>query len=113
MVAGAEQTTTTGSLAFRVPAGTWAFQVLPVAGYAVSPSGGTATVEQNYLIVAGFTASSPASSPAPTVSVGGYSEGLTIAAAVAATALGFGVAAVLLQRRARPPAPGTPPGGSN
>ena len=101
---GTKESTNGSVLTFAVSEGTYAYEVLPVAGWVVSPSSGTATVEGNYLITVAF------SSPTPTtqVSVVGYSEGFTVAIAVAAVALGFAVATLILTRRPRPPSERSP-----
>jgi YVTN family beta-propeller protein len=98
---GVQETTSGTTLNFTVIPGTYAFQVGPAAGETPSPGQGTVFVgPYPYAIAVTFSSLAPA----PTqVSVGGYSEGLTVAAAVAATALGFGVAALVLPRR--PPQP--------
>ncbi len=52
---GVEESTTLDSLEFNVTAGTYAYQVLPVADYSVSPSSASATVGGSYLVPVTFT----------------------------------------------------------
>jgi YVTN family beta-propeller protein len=101
---GTEESTSGSALTFAVSEGTYGYQLLPVSGYTVSPSSGTAIVAGSYLIAVAYSSSTPTTQ----VSVVGYSEAFTVAIAMAAVALGFGVAAIVLGRRPRPPSERSP-----
>ncbi len=104
ILGGIEESSSTSSIVFSVPAGTYAYQILPVAGFTASPQSGTASIAGGYLIAVEFSPISTGTATGSSqVSVVGYSEGFTIAIAVAATALGLGLATLLALRRRPPP----------
>ncbi len=66
---GVLESGTGSTLTFTVAAGSYAYQVVTVAGYTVTPSGGTATVAANYLIAVAFSPNTGAVGPSVTVEV--------------------------------------------
>ncbi|HEV2520342.1 MAG TPA: YncE family protein [Thermoplasmata archaeon] len=106
------------SIEFDLPNGTFAYSFSSVAGYTLTGGTGSVVVAGGAAAIGGsYSAISAATPPSTQVSVVGYSNGFTIAVAVAATALGFAVATLLLTRRSKAPSPqppvrGPPEGGA-
>jgi YVTN family beta-propeller protein len=104
LVGGVLKSTSGTSLMFSVVPGSYEYQVPGVAGYTASPGTGTITVSGAYEIVVSFAPNSTApTSSSSSVSVSGFTEGLTAAAAIGAVGLGVGLAALVMSRRSRPP----------
>jgi len=102
ILGGKEASTQSSTLIFTIAEGTYAYQVLPVAGYVVAPSGGTATVNGSYLISVAFSSSSAPSAVAQWSAAGGVA-GFALVLTVAGAALGFGIAGWIRTRRPRTP----------
>jgi YVTN family beta-propeller protein len=99
---GREASSQNSTLMFTVVEGTNAYQVLPVAGFIVAPSGGTVTVNGNYLISVVFSSSSAPSAVAQWSAPGGVA-GFALVLTVAVVALGVGIANWIRTRRSQAP----------
>ena len=104
--AGAQRSAAGPELDFAVPAGNWAFQVLPVVDFTATPSQGNAAVAGTYLISVDFAPiAPPVRPPAQMISVSGVNSELAITLALAGVALGAAIGALIRTRNKRPPDP--------
>jgi YVTN family beta-propeller protein len=102
ILGGKEASSQNSTLMFTVVEGTYAYQVQPVAGFIVAPSGGTVTVSGSYLISVAFSSSSAPSAVALWSAPGGVA-GFALVLTVAVTGLGFGIASWIRTRRSQAP----------